>query len=66
VLVTAGREGKVVLWDPRELKPLRELDSPEWVIQARFSPDGTRLWTAGGGTLPGTERKIVIWGLPDR
>jgi len=66
LLVTAGREGKVVLWDPTVLKALRELDAPEWVIQARFSPDGTRLWTAGGGTAPGTERKVVVWGLPDR
>jgi len=66
LLVTAGRQGKIVLWDPKELKALRELDSPEWVIQARFSPDGTRLWTAGGGIAPGTERKIVVWGLADR
>jgi WD40 repeat protein len=66
VLVTAGRQGKIVLWDPKELKPLRELESPEWVIQARFTPDGTRLWTAGGGIDQGTERKIVIWGLADR
>ena len=66
VLVTAGREGKVVLWDPKELKVLRELESPDWVIQARFSPDGTRLWTAGGGQTAGSERKVVVWGLPDR
>ena len=66
VLVTAGREGKIVLWDPRELTVLRELESPEWVIQARFSPDGTRLWTAGGGMNSPADRKVVIWGLPDR
>jgi WD40 repeat protein len=66
VLVTAGREGKIVLWDPKELKPIRELDAPEWVIQARFSPDGRRLWTAGGRMEAGPERKVVVWGLPDR
>jgi WD40 repeat protein len=66
LLVTAGREGKIVLWDPRELKPVKELDAPEWVIQARFTPDGARLWTAGGGMAAGPERKIVIWGVPDR
>ena len=66
VLVTAGREGKVVLWDPKELTVLKELESPEWVIQARFSPDGTRLWTAGGRIDGGAERKVVVWGLPDR
>ena len=66
VLVTAGREGKIVLWDPRDLTALRELESPEWVIQARFSPDGTRLWTAGGGADSPAGRQVVIWGLPDR
>jgi WD40 repeat protein len=66
VLLTAGREGKIVLWDPKELKPIRELDSPEWVIQARFSPDGRQLWTAGGALEPGPGRKVVVWGLPDR
>jgi WD40 repeat protein len=66
LLVTAGREGKVVLWDPKELKPVKELDAPEWVIQARFTPDGTRLWTSGGGTMAGPERKVVIWGVSER
>ena len=66
LLVTAGREGKVVLWDPKELKPVKELDAPEWVIQARFSLDGTRLWTAGGGMAAGPERKVVIWGVSER
>ena len=65
-MATAGREGKVVLWDPKELKALRELDSPEWVIQARFSPDGARLWTAGGGQSSPADRRVTVWGLPDR
>jgi WD40 repeat protein len=66
VLVTAGREGKIVLWDPRELTALRQLDSPEWVIQARFSPDGTRLWTAGGRMDSPAGRRVTVWGLTDR
>jgi WD40 repeat protein len=66
LLVTSGNNGKIVLWDPKELNPLRELDSPDWVIQARFSPDGRRLWTAGGGQSRRDKRKVVVWGLADR
>ena len=66
VLVTAGREGVIALWDPKELTVLRELESPEWVILARFSPDGTRLWTAGGGMASPADRRVIVWGLPDR
>jgi WD40 repeat protein len=63
VLVTAGRSGKIVLWDPRDLSALKELEAPEWVIQARFSPDGSRLFTAGGTSQLSPERKVVIWGV---
>jgi COMPASS component SWD3 len=63
LLVTAGLKGKITLWDAKELKPLKELDSPEWVIRATFSPDGDRLLTAGGSTQNKAERKITIWGI---
>jgi WD40 repeat protein len=66
VLVTAGRKGKIVLWGSRDLTLLQELEAPEWVIQARFSPDGSRIFTAGGTFLPSADRKVVIWGLPGR
>jgi WD40 repeat protein len=62
VLVTAGRAGKIRLWGARDLGLLKELDSPEWVIQVRFSPDGTRLLSAGGTVEPSPDRKVVIWG----
>ena len=63
VLVTSGREGKIVLWNADNLTKLVELDAPDWVIQARFTADGTRLLTAGGTNYGRTDRKIVVWGL---
>jgi WD40 repeat protein len=64
VLVTAGLQGKIILWDPRELKALKELDAPEWVIRVRFSPDGNRLYSAGGTAAFGAQdRKVTVWGL---
>jgi len=66
VLATAGREGRIVLWEPQELKVLKSLDSPEWVIQVRFSPDGTRLLSAGGRMARGPDRKVAVWGLPEK
>lgn len=64
LLVTAGLKAKIIIWDAKELRPLKELDAPEWVIHARFSPDGSRLVTAGGGMLKSPDRQITIWGLP--
>jgi WD40 repeat protein len=64
VLASGGRGGKITLWDPRTLKPLKELDAPEWVIQVRFSPDGARLFTAGGTDQPSPDRKVTVWGVP--
>jgi WD40 repeat protein len=66
VLVTAGLKGKITLWETRKLIPLKELPAPEWVIQARFSPDGTRLFTSGGGAQRNSDRKVVIWGVANR
>jgi hypothetical protein len=42
---------------------LKELEAPEWVIRVRFSPDGDRLLTAGGGIQRDAGRKVVVWGL---
>jgi WD40 repeat protein len=64
VLVTAGLEGKITLWDPRTLTALKQLDAPEWVIQVRFSPDGTRLLSAGGPKAPSQVSQVTVWGIP--
>src|SRR5262249_42168524 len=62
LLATAGRGGQIILWDPGDLTALKELEAPEWVIGVRFSPDGARLFTAGGTLLPSPDRKVSIWG----
>jgi WD40 repeat protein len=64
VLVTSGRDGKITLWDPRGLSVLKELPAPAWVIRVGFSPDGSRLLSAGGTILRSPDRKVVVWGLP--
>src|SRR5579872_2746882 len=67
VLVTSGREGKIVLWETERLTKLKEMDAPIWVIQVRFTADGDRLLSAGAADLSGkAERKVVVWGLPAR
>jgi len=63
VLVTSGRKSKTTLWDPKDLSVLKELESPEWVICVRFSPDGARLFSAGGSMAKGPDRKVTVWGV---
>jgi WD40 repeat protein len=63
ILASAGRESKITLWRAKDLSILKELDGPEWVCSVAFSPDGTRLLTAGGVPLKDKERKIQVWGL---
>jgi WD40 repeat protein len=63
LLVTGGNGGKIVVWDSR-LKRLKDLDSPSWVNQVRFTRDGSRLLTSGGSTTADKkDRRIVIWGV---
>jgi WD40 repeat protein len=64
VLVTAGLKGKITFWDPRDLAVLKELDAPELVHCARFSPDGSRLVTVGGRAVAQSEGTVVVWGIP--
>ena len=63
VLATAGLEGKITLWEASNLTILKELDAPEWVIRIRFSPDGSRLYSAGGKSSPAVDKKVSVWGL---
>jgi WD40 repeat protein len=60
LLVTAGRNSMVTLWNAKDLSILNELESPEWVIQARFSPDGTRLYFCGGAADDPGDRHVEI------
>jgi WD40 repeat protein len=63
LLASAGLNGDICLWD-EQLRPLHALPAPEWVISVKFSPDGTRLMTAGGAFSDRTERTVTVWGVP--
>jgi|GEM_PF-1885963 len=64
VLATGGNNASITLWDASDLSILNELPSPEWVIKVCFSPDGTKLLTAGGGRPAGAERYVETWAVP--
>jgi WD40 repeat protein len=64
MLVSAGRNAFVTLWNADDLTVLNEIECPEWVIAARFNPDGTRLIFAGGTALASPERYIETWAVP--
>jgi WD40 repeat protein len=63
ILASAGLEGKITLWDPKDLTILRELDAPRWVIRVRFSPDGLNLHYAGGDAGMGGSHHLAVLGI---
>jgi WD40 repeat protein len=64
VLATSGHTGKIVLWEPTKMARLAELDSPQWVIQVKFTADGGRLLSSGAAdNTAQTERKIIVWSV---
>jgi WD40 repeat protein len=65
VLATSGRQGKIVLWEPRKMSKLKELDAPAWVIRVRFTADGKRLLSSSSSNdTSRRERKITVWAVP--
>jgi hypothetical protein len=65
IIATSGRNASVCLWNAADLALLHEIEAPEWVIFVRFNPEGTRLIFAGGAALPGGERSIRIFAVPE-
>jgi WD40 repeat protein len=63
LLASAGLNGDICIWDT-DLKLLHKLPAPEWVISVKFSPDGTRLMTAGGSQADRGDSRVTIWGVP--
>ncbi len=64
ILATAGRESNIILWRAEDLSVLARLPAPEWVVRVKFSPDGTRLLSAGGARERPGPRNVQIWGVP--
>ena len=60
VLATSGRQGRMTLWKAAELSVVKEFDAPEWVIEAHFTPDGSRLLTAGGSIQWSPDRQVTV------
>lgn len=65
LLLSAGRQGDIVVWSASDLSVRCRLAAPEWVIGVKFTPDGTRLLTAGGSSAAGSRDRVVqIWAIP--
>src|SRR5262249_47633028 len=47
MLVTGGYNSPLTLWNASDLSIVAEFESPEWIMSARFSPDGTKLIFSG-------------------
>ena len=62
LLASGGLKGDICLWS-EDLALLRAIPGPEWVISVKFSPDGSRLITAGGDPLMTGKRSVTIWGI---
>ena len=62
LLASGGLKGDICLWS-EDLTLLRALPAPEWVISVKFSPDSSRLITAGGEPQPGGKRSVTVWGI---
>jgi len=61
MLAAAGLEGDILVLDGEDLSVLKRLDGPEWVASVRWSPDGSRLFSAGGAKVAGGPRWVDVW-----
>jgi WD40 repeat protein len=64
IIATSGRRAPVTLWRASDLKVLKEIECPDWVICVRFNPDGTRLVYAGGSSTPNGDRVVEVLAVP--
>lgn len=61
-LLTASADGTAGLWDAGDGTPVAVLDGDSQpVVQARYSPDGSRAVTIAGGMNKGSDRAGALW-----
>jgi len=65
LLVAAGRGG-VSIWNPKDLTKVSQVNELPWVIQARFTDDGTRLLTSGSDTPFVRDYRFMVWTVDGR
>ncbi|MBS0204082.1 MAG: WD40 repeat domain-containing protein [Planctomycetes bacterium] len=66
LLVTSGDAGPVTIWETKTFAKVRELAAPIWVIQARFTADGSRLLVSSSSDVYAKQdRKVTLWAIPD-
>lgn len=66
VLASSGREGNVILWNPKTMDELKAWNAGFWVIQVRFSADGARLYTSSAEDYGANGRKVTMWGVGEK
>lgn len=65
LIATSGLHASVCLWNAENLELIHEIEAPEWVSFVRFNREGTRLLFAGGAQMPGGERSVRIFAVPE-
>ena len=63
MLVTGGYNSPLTFWSSTDLSILGEFESPECIMSARFSPDGTKLTFSGQNRSP-KNRYVETWAVP--
>jgi WD40 repeat protein len=63
VLVTGGSNSPLTFWNSTDLSIVGEFECPEWILSARFSPDGTNLIFSGQNRSP-ENRYVETWAVP--
>ncbi len=61
-LASGGRDGRLIVWDTRTLRPVHVLDGEVAVLSVAWSPDGTRLAAGGLGHLErDLDGLVTVW-----
>jgi len=50
----------IIIWDARTYRRIRTMEEPNWIIHARYSPDGARIFS-GSGYHCETNVSVTMW-----